>query len=267
MFIRWILQIKRGVFGIMIIKYCPNCSGRPYTKDFLMRSCPYCNADLQSEMVNEDILLNREEMKCNNQDLDFPHETKDQPDEVHLENRYNSDKIPSTYLKKDSKVLDATRESSGFSVNSHEISTTVTGKISQYSSTGREDGAYRRLLPVKIYQALVYRQRLEDVLHRFTVRVEHNEDMLGHQNYTDVPVNVHGTISGGLQLVDNAEVEVHGKYNNGVLMADSIHIINNGHKSKVGFQRSVKAITYGILSALMLAFVIFVAASSDGNFF
>lgn len=146
-------------------------------------------------------------------------------------------------------------------------SRTIRGKISQYSSSGKEDGTYRRLLPVKLYEAIVYKQRLEDVLHRFTVRVDHGEDALGYQKYTDIPVNVHGTISGGLQLVDNAEVAVHGKYKNGVLMADSIYVINNGYESKVGFQHSVKAITYGILATVMFLFICFVVASTNGSFF
>ena len=49
-------------------------------------------------------------------------------------------------------------------------------------------------------------------------------------------------------------------------MADRVYIINNGHESKVGFQRSIKAITHGILSVLMLAVLCYVALSADGSF-
>lgn len=42
---------------------------------------------------------------------------------------------------------------------------------------------------------------------------------MGFGSYVDVPVNVHGTIAGGIQIIDNCEVEIRGKYKNHVLMA------------------------------------------------
>lgn len=269
----------------MIIKYCPKCYGKPYTEDFSEITCPTCQSMLQAEMVDEHDLIDRTRLESNRtfqtQEHSFgEYGENNGPDFDCFDdenNRWgggftdkNSDcaKTPTTFHREHSVTSfpkDETVPKDDFR-NSIENLTTIMGKVAQYSSTGREDGAYRRLFPVKLYQAIVYRQRLEDVLHRFTVRVEQGEDALGYQNYTDVPVNVHGTIAGGLQIVDNAEVEVHGKYKNGVLMADSVYVINNGYKSKVGFQHSVKAITYGVLSAVMLAFIFFVAASSNGSF-
>ncbi len=249
----------------MLIKYCNNCNDNPYTTKVEMTVCPICSSTLRIESADEESLRNRPTLP-------------DSPERRFEDSHFNFTPVATPTNKEKEGLYVPPAKGNGTIVKSFEKdknsyveiktnSETICGKVSQYSSTGKEDGEYRRLLPVKIYQALVYRQRLEDVLHRFTVRVEHGKDALGYQQYTDIPVNVHGTISGGLQLTDNSVVEVHGKYNkDGVLMADSICVINNGHESKIGFQRSVKAITYGILTAVMLLFVCFVAATSNGNF-
>lgn len=253
----------------MVVKYCEHCNGRPYTTDLQLNNCPKCGKmlgiesadDIELEERPQIIVPTRTKLDIEPEDSEemLPRDCKDE--ETDLDEHY-SNRIP-TERKKQAK----NNTSSVLTKNdSFELGEHIRGRVAQYSSTGREDGAYRRLLPVKLYQAIVYRQRLEDVLHRFTVRIEQGEDALGYQKYTDIPVNVHGTIAGGLQIVDNSEVEVHGKYHNGVLMADSIYVINNGYESKVGFQHSVKAITYGILSAVMFAFICFVAATSNGNF-
>lgn len=264
----------------MIIKYCNNCEGKPYTNDLNKTICPVCGTALQAEFSENTSLLGRlmlqekKEIPFHNENpfntSAFQQETFFDPFSESSQNgkeATNQNSVP--IITTDKIISDQNKAKVEQPIKNDDFSErrTICGRISQYSSSGREDGEYRRLFPVKVYQAIVYRQRLEDVLHRFTVRVEQSEDTLGYQNYTDIPVNVHGTIAGGLQLIDNAEVEVHGKYQNGILMADSIYVINNGYKSKVGFQHSVKAITYGILSAIMLAFVCFVAATSNGSFF
>lgn len=275
------LKIKEKVVDKMIIKFCNNCEGRPYTSDLSKTTCPVCGADLQAEFADDASLSRRamlQEKKksstsCGNPFSESAFQSGNQHfdpfNETQHREKGTTDHHIVPFTSAEIYPVDQNKAEFKQSTNNKYFSgsMTICGRVSQYSSSGKEDGEYRRLLPVKIYQALVYKQRLEDVLHRFTVRVEQGEDALGYQNYTDIPVNVHGTISGGLQIVDNAEVRVHGKYCKGVLMADSIYIINNGHESKVGLQHSVKAITYGILFAVMLAFICFVAVSTDGNFF
>ncbi|MBQ5823453.1 MAG: hypothetical protein IIW48_01455 [Clostridia bacterium] len=273
----------------MIVKYCNNCPGRPYTEDLNALACPVCGAALQVESVEKGDLFGRCMLPGEKNDFafgDFPTGAGssgfDKSNQTDMQPKFdpwgspsdesgNNSNLKPSFPDTVSPQLLTTKSTSTQSTVNNGIflnQRTIRGKVSQYTSSGKEDGEYRRFLPQKIYDAIVYRQRLEDVLHRFVVRVEHDEDELGYQQYNDIPVNIHGTISGGLQLVDNAEVEVHGKYRkNGVLMADEIHVISNGYESKVGFQRSVKAIVYGILSALMFFFVCFVAATSDGNFF
>lgn len=252
----------------MIVKYCNKCAGKPYTTNVDIMSCPICSSTLRIESVDDFSLDERPMLPdiCEDNQNGYKTQKHFEPTKTDEEKNLH---LPIKDRKAKTEVVEQEKfsyKNGGFDQKNFEPDECIRGRVAQYSSTGKEDGEYRRLLPVKIYQAIVYRQRLEDVLHRFTVRVEQSEDALGYQNYTDIPVNVHGTIAGGLQIVDNAEVEVHGKYKNGVLMADSVYVINNGYESKVGFQHSVKAITYGILSAIMLAFICFVAASSNGNF-
>lgn len=244
----------------MLVKYCNKCVGHPYTQDLNITYCPKCGTYLQSEIASEADLSKRRKFSTEKEEPEIQKNWSD----IEIFSKKEEDLT----FERNIFPFEETEPKPDYNVNAQNFDNTlIRGKVSQYSSSGKEDGTYRRLLPVKIFQAIVYRQRLEDVLHRFAVRVEHNKDSFGHQSHTDIPVNVHGTISGGLQITDNSEVEVHGKYHNGVLMADSIYIINNGYKSKVGFQHSIKAIVYGILSAIMLLFVCFVAASSNGGFF
>lgn len=255
----------------MLVKYCGICSGRPYTTEMQLNNCPKCGSQLSIESADEIELEERVQIVVPQKPISdnggfedtlpnkpFSNFGADNENDIDADYPQN---VPAEKTDSSKNVFFSTSKKGAFVSDK-----TIRGKVVQYSSSGREDGIYRRHLPVKIYQALVYRQRLEDVLHRFLVRVEQGEDGLGYQDSVYIPVNVHGTISGGLQIYDNAEVEVHGKYRNSVLMADRVDIINNGYKSKVGFQRSVKAITYGILFAIILALICFVAASSNGTF-
>lgn len=247
----------------MIIKSCSKCSGRPYTTNTDMLTCPYCSERLSVELVSLEDLCDRKEISATGNYSEQDHTEQDN------QNTTGWGSVPPvppvSYDNNSSKTENAPD-------NNHDANlvckhdNTIRGRISQYSCTGREDGNYRRLFFVRWFQALVYRQRLEDTLHRFTVRVEDEKDSSGYSNYRDVPVNVHGTISRGLQLADNMEVEVSGKYNNGVLMASSVHIVNNGYKSKVNFQRSVRAIVSGIVFVLMLLFLCFIGSSSGLGF-
>lgn len=239
----------------MTIRFCEHCAGNPYTDDVSVLECPECGAALSICFADEAELQGRRMLVFSSE------ESKGDADIVY----YNDDN--ELFAPEEEKgslgipVAD-TEKRDVFTVTPDNV---IKGKILQYSSSGREDGQYRRLLPVKLYQAIVYHQRLEDVLHRFAVRIEGEKDALGYGGYTDIPVNVHGTISGGLQLTDNAEVEVRGKYLNGVLMAQEINLINNGYKSKVGFQRNVgltvSLVTIGLLLIGMLGFSL---ASSAG---
>lgn len=90
---------------------------------------------------------------------------------------------------------------------------------------------------------------------------------MGYSQYSDIPVNVHGTIASGMQITDNAEVEVEGKYRNGVLMASKVSVVNNGYHSQIKIQRSISAIIYGVLAVVAAIALIVFVANTDGNFF
>lgn len=264
----------------MIIKYCPECIGRPYTTHLDTVNCPVCGAVLASEFVGEDELYTRSKLpESYPTDENSFGDTSAFPSDNEDSYEANDDNNPfvNPFSGNDIKPFNSNPPSA--EVNSavyqqpvvpksekSNMEKVIRGKVASYSSTGKEDGSYRRLLPSKILDALVYHQRLEDVLHRFTVRVDGGSDLMGFGNYVDVPVNVHGTIAGGMQITDNCEVEVKGKYKNHVLMAQSIDIINNGYKSRVKFQHSVKAVFYSILFLIAAVVAIYFAATSDGNF-
>lgn len=255
-----VITALTGRMENMLVKYCAKCDGSPYTEDLSVRVCPLCGNSLSVESADDRSLSLRahlpESEPTDELDTwrdDLPRTVSEEPTSVVL-------------VPEDEPAIDTSGGDSDYTPIETRGTVAISGKVSQYSSTGSEDGTYRRLLPVKIFQAIVYKQRMEDVLHRFTVRVEQGVDALGYQKYTDIPVNVHGTIAGGLQIFDNTEVEVHGRFYNNILMAERINIINNGYRSRVGFQRSVRAIAYGILAAVMAAFVLFVAISSNGSF-
>ena len=45
----------------MIIKYCPECIGFPYTKNMSMDTCPTCGSDLETEIVSKESFLKKRE--------------------------------------------------------------------------------------------------------------------------------------------------------------------------------------------------------------
>lgn len=294
----------------MVIKYCPKCEGKPYTKDYNINVCRTCGSTLLSEITSEDELRGRTEMSFLEDEPfgDFsaggfgydgesgafngdPFED-DEPNQFGFgdsnpENQFddkfeNTSSLPSEHHNYEmEKGTDSALQSPTFPfkkksnrdsfketrANAKNIETIIRGKITNYTNSQKENSGYRRLFVKKILDAVVYKQRFDDILHSFTVRIDNGTDTFGNQSYADIPVNVHGIIAGGIQLVDNIEVEISGNYCNGILMADNISVINNGYKSPVKFQHSAKAILYEILAIFALAFLIYIGVRSGGSFF
>ena len=255
-----------------------------------MSNCPVCNSELLFEMVSTESIANRPKLSpvkfnvATHEKTVFPVSSKSSggfkqsgdnglfpvrptqeqkeagTNTANLVSTTNSSSVPSTIS------VEGNNQGS-VAPDARSGGTVFTGKVSQYSCTGKEDGNYRRLLITKIIDAVVYHQRFEDVLHRFNVRVENGKDAMGYSQYSDIPVNVHGTIASGMQITDNAEVEVEGKYRNGVLMASKVSVVNNGFNSQIKFQRSVSAIIYGVLAVVAAIALIVFVANTDGNFF
>ena len=339
-----------------VVKYCPKCSGRPYTKDHSQTNCPYCSAKLETEMVPDALLANRQVLPSGSTrsgsasafggapsggssafggassggssafggassggssafggassggssafggtpsggssafggapsggSSAFGSTAKPTwgsrntggsvwpaPVQPPLTPTGKDDKGQLTPSGSQHTGLADQANSNGekplpFSMGKSKLPPTeIKGKVSQYSNSDIEGGRYRRLFAQKLFDAMLYGQRTEDLLHRFKVRVSEGIDTFGNEKYTDVEVNVHGTISGGSLIADNSEVEVSGKYKNGVLMARRINVVNNGYRSPVNFQRSVGGTMYAVLAVAVLAFIIILTAGSGGNFF
>lgn len=291
-----------------IINYCPNCSGKPYTRDLKQKTCPVCQAALRCEVIDDAALSTRRELsfvsekgkpmlrptsqsdsaafsvgsKSNthqplrpqsataersggyfgpSKPLNTQIPAREDRDSDTFSDSSPDDKVPIHRNNVDLQLADErVLEAPGFS------STKVHGKVYQYSNTILEGGNYRRLFFQKIYDAIVYRQRCEDILHRFKVRIEHGNDSFGAKRYTDVEVNVHGTLTSGSRISDNTEVEVTGKYREGVLWASNIEVVNNGYRSPVNFQHSAKAVIYVILAICSAILLSYIGISSNGGF-
>ncbi len=267
----------------MLIKYCNKCAGHPYTEDFSITQCPVCKSNLDMEFIEPESISGRPKLPImqkkptftetespnttfsnlgSNSNHTFSNATTYQP-----KNQSNNS-LPSTNSSKNS-VSVMNNNASNVTINNKKKRTgitSVTGKVSQYSSSGKEDGTYRRLFIHKLIDAIFYRQRFEDILHRFILRIDNGKDAMGYSQYVDIPVNVHGTIAGGMQITDNSEVEVEGKYKNGVLMASKVCVINTGYQSKIKFQHSVTAIIYSILLLMAAIVMVVYSANSSGNF-
>lgn len=245
----------------MIVKYCSKCAGKPYTTDMDMEKCPRCGSTLGIKTVQEDELEDCEEFSGTSSNYDRDNEND-------LDIGYaNSGDIEEKRQKDIS--IDAMRSRTSYGRRSvvHSGDSVLRGKIAQYSSSGKEDGNYHRLFFVKLFDAIIYHQRFEDVLHRFKVRVSGSSDVFGNTEYKDVWVNAHGTLSGGVQIAENSDVEVYGKYKNGVFMARKINVIDNGYTTPINFQHSAKAVLYGILAIFAAIFLIYIGTSSEGGFF
>ena len=251
----------------MIIKYCKKCPGQPYTIDLNVDSCPRCGSELGLVSIDESELSGRPQLSV------APTPAPNYRDPYSHDDSYGSSNGSGTDLDHrrpgGRNLVSRTTAGKGAETSASLKSVTgsvISGKLTRYSVTDSEKG-YKRLFVIKLFDALVYHQRMDDILHRFTVRVDQGKDSFGYSNFKDVPVNVHGVISGGAQLDENADVEVTGKYKNNILMAQSINIVNSGYRSRVNFQRSRQGILYGILAAVAIIFLIYVGVSSKGGFF
>lgn len=114
---------------------------------------------------------------------------------------------------------------------------TVRGRVVNYTNTDRSGGAYRRPVLQRLLEAALYGQRVEDHLHMFSIRTGNLDPLAG--GHVDIPVNVHGTISGGAALADNMTVEVTGRMKGGVLMAERVDVVSASCKTQVLFQHDL----------------------------
>lgn len=227
----------------MIIKYCPDCFGKPYTSDFSLVQCPLCGGNLETASVDVSELEGRMQLpsedgnsgSSNEDDACCPVEIDNSElvlptDDVDGMGFSDESAANASYI-----IPTTPKRASGGRV-------TVVGKVSQYRVSDKKDG-YRRYLPRKLSQAIFYGQRLEDHLHNFVVTEDNGERHV---------VNVHGTTNYGAAIVDNERVEVQGKIDAGVLLAEKVYVLNGSSRVQVKFQRDVKTITIVCCIAILL---------------
>ncbi len=284
----------------MIIKYCPSCAGRPYTNELYNDNCPKCGSFLETEFVSDQSTLSKrsklpsvpkgseasfnkgdntgmfddEMYKDEHPTGSFPEIKTASEEDAFLDFGDENDRPISG--KKSGKIETPTVRHGRNQVKSSTVSSNrlrnsgtkvIYGRVADYSSSGREDGNYRRLFFQRISDYFLYGQKMEDVLHRFYVK-NRDEDAMGYSRSSSELVNVHGTIGGGVSINNNDEVEVHGKYNrDGVFMAREIFVTTDGNHLRVRFQNSPSQMTNSVLVIIALIMVVFTLFHFNGNIF
>ena len=277
----------------MLIKYCSICARHPYTENLSVSKCPVCNSELLVEAVSDESLLNRPKLINNhshgtaangnssykapvfNSPFENSSDTGLLPPQTMSQNQGSNNTniikaaTSGALISSNTGVVNATPGAVTGRARARRTGTTVIqGKVSQYTCSEQEAGQYRRFPIHKIIDAVVYHQRLDDVLHRFNVRTDNGADAMGHTQYTDTPVNVHGIIAGGgMHIANDSEVEIEGRFKNGVLMASKVSVIQSGNYSRVKFQHSASAIINGILAVVALVVMLVFVIMKGGSFF
>ncbi|MCR5213738.1 MAG: hypothetical protein K6E10_04930 [Eubacterium sp.] len=144
----------------------------------------------------------------------------------------------------------------------------ITGRVSRYSSTlgGEGNNRNNRNIFEKIIDALVYKQKFDDELHRFYLYIENNETN-GYSDSVEIPVNIYGTIDRGMNINDNEMVSVSGKFNrNNIFMANEVRAVGMGHDSRIQFRPSIAGILYAILFIVGLILFLYSAFTCAGSF-
>lgn len=249
----------------VFLNICESCHG--YTTDEEMTECPVCGGELAFKPIDvkdkakyknlEDMDFDDFSSADSKSDFDDPldddfTEPKNHDSRGHSEESNDSDDIftPKQHRNTYSRASSVSNRQS------------FTGIVYNYKNSDNDGSNYSRLFVMRLWDAIVYRQRMEDVLHYFRLHTSSGKDLDGMEVSKDINVNVHGTIVGGVHLADNSRLTVRGKFKNGVLMASDITDDDSG--SHIRFRRSYKAIaTTIVLGLLFLIGLIYGIASSN----
>lgn len=250
----------------MIIKYCSNCPGNPYTENLDLVTCPVCDSILSTKMIPDRSFLQdwaKLPVDSGAFDVDsmYGGDNCGAFDDIMYGNAENTDDDSSgvdVEVQQESSINYTSKSGSKEGI-------CIRGKVSQYKVSDRTSG-YRRLLPRKIKQAIQYGQRFEDVLHSFAVTEKSDRDAMGCCETNTYIVNIHGSTNYGASIVDNEEVEVFGQFtNDNIFMAREVKVINGTMATPVKFQRSVKLISACIIFAVCLLLGLIAALGADGG--
>lgn len=244
----------------VFMNICEKCHG--YTTDEGMTECPVCGGELAFKPIDvkekakyknlddmgfDDFAFDNESSFADPLDDDFADPKK------RSNNDYDDTDVDFTPKSRSSRTSHPSSLSSGES---------FTGIVYSYRNSDNDGSNYSRLFVMRLWDAIIYRQRMEDVLHYFRLHTSSGKDLDGMEVSKDINVNVHGTIVGGAHLADNSRLTVKGKFKNGVLMASDITDDDSG--SHIRFRRSYKAIvTTIVLGILFLIGLIYGISNSN----
>ena len=254
----------------MIIKYCPECIGFPYTKNMSMDTCPTCGSDLETEIVSKESFLKKREKLGEYKDIyDLSDNTSTVDtddyqfgDGMESNQNYNDDSDLPTLIETSDLAIHKANRVEG--VNNGNI---IRGRVINYKCSSDEGGQYKRFFIQKLIDFFLYGQKMNDVLHRFCVHVGQSDE-LGYTYSKDIPVNVYGSVSSGLSLSDNCEVEVKGRYNNNhVFMARDVQVTNYGSGTKINFKHDPKAVADFVFMLIAMVLMVITMVNYDGSFF
>lgn len=249
----------------VFMNICESCHG--YTTDEEMTECPVCGGELAFKPIDV-----KDKAKYKNLDDmgfdDFASDNEpsfDDPlddDYTEPKKRNNTSNNNTDYDDTDVDFTPKSRSSSTSRSSSLSSGESFTGIVYSYRNSDNDGSNYSRLFVMRLWDAIIYRQRMEDVLHYFRLHTSSGKDLDGMEVSKDINVNVHGTIVGGAHLADNSRLTVRGKFKNGVLMASDITDDDSG--SHIRFRRSYKAIaTTIVLGILFLIGLIYGISSSN----
>ena len=266
----------------MIIKYCSFCSGKPYTIEMSRDRCPVCGNRLSTELIADENTLDYRNRIVFERDS-FDETIDDLLDEFSVENNFSGndsdpfslDDISGDEISlghevspsiSDIQVYQGDRGTNN-GISASYNSDYIIGRVVNYSCAKEEnDKSIKRSFVKKLFHFLIYRQKTDDVLHRFNL-YSGEPDELGYSHSHSIPVNIYGGISDGMAISENDVLEIYGKYNNNnVFMGKEAYINNQGNRIKLHFRHSPKFIVDCICSLIVLALIIFTSVNYDASF-
>ena len=236
----------------VFMNICESCHG--YTIDEKMTECPVCGGELAFKPIDvkdKTKYRNLDDMGFDDFASDNDPSFDDSLDDDYTEpkKRNNTSDNNTDYDDTDVDFIPNPRSSSTSSSRSLSNDEFFTGIVYSYRNSDNDGSNYSRLFVMRLWDAIIYRQRMEDVLHYFRLHTSSGKDLDGMELSNDINVNVHGTIVGGAHLADNSRLTVRGKFKNGVLMASDITDDDSG--SHIRFRRSYKAIATTIVLGIL----------------
>lgn len=225
-----------------VLNICELCKGYVTSDD--VTQCPVCGSDMVFKSLDLKTIASYKLLDAPIEDTDNEDFAADQSFD-NSEDAFSDDSIDITPKQRvtEKKPLIALPTGSD---------ETFTGIVYNYKNSDSDQSKYSRLSVIKLWDAIMYRQRMEDVLHYFRLHVGSGKDEEGLELSRNINVNVHGTIVGGSHIQDNSKLTVSGKFKNGVLMASDILDEENG--SHIKFRRSYKAIASAIIFAFLFIY-------------